>query len=66
MLFIKILKTSLLTRSQMSLFSADEPVFQAIVESLLPLRHRVPELSLVMDGKKPKELGRYAFQTFLF
>ncbi|CAB4380792.1 unnamed protein product [Rhizophagus irregularis] len=48
--FIEILKTFLSTRSKMSLFSADEPVLQAIVESLLPLKYRIPELSLVMDG----------------
>src|SRR6266498_4346626 len=48
--FIKILKTFLLTRSQMSLSSADEAVLQAIVE---PLKYRVPELSLVMNGKMP-------------
>uniref|UniRef100_U9TID1 Uncharacterized protein n=1 Tax=Rhizophagus irregularis (strain DAOM 181602 / DAOM 197198 / MUCL 43194) TaxID=747089 RepID=U9TID1_RHIID len=35
----------------MALFSADEPVFQAIVESLLPLKYHIPELSLIMDGR---------------
>ncbi|EXX62412.1 hypothetical protein RirG_162000 [Rhizophagus irregularis DAOM 197198w] len=38
----------------MSLFSANEPVLQAIVESLLPLKYHVPELSLVIDGTKLK------------
>src|SRR6266536_5435113 len=59
--FIKILKTFLSTRSQMSLSSADEPVLQAIVESLLPLKYRIPEFSLVINGKKPKGLGRFGY-----
>ncbi|EXX55843.1 Bdf1p [Rhizophagus irregularis DAOM 197198w] len=59
--FIEILKTFLLTRSQMYLFSADEPVLQAIVESLLPLKYCIPELSLVMDGTKPKGFGRFGY-----
>ncbi|GBB91294.1 hypothetical protein RclHR1_01850004 [Rhizophagus clarus] len=59
--FIKILKTFLLTRSQISLSSADEPVLQAIVESLLPLKYRIPELSLIMDGKKQKGSGRFGY-----
>ncbi|GBB91482.1 hypothetical protein RclHR1_01880013 [Rhizophagus clarus] len=59
--FIKSLKTFLLARSQMSLYSADEPVLQAIVESLLPLIYRIPELSLVMDGKKEKGCGRFGY-----
>ncbi|CAG8571680.1 15615_t:CDS:2, partial [Funneliformis caledonium] len=50
----EILVASAYASSWMSLSSADEPELQAIVESLLPLRHRVPELSLIMDGKKPK------------
>src|SRR6266498_2234527 len=62
--FIKILKTFLLTRSQMSLSSADEPVLQAIVESLLPLKYCIPELSLVMNGKKPKGLTGSTLSTF--
>src|SRR6266536_4578903 len=65
--FVKILKTFLLTRSRMSLSSADEPVLQAIVESLLPLKYRIPELSLVMNGKKPKGLGRFGYSDiFIF
>ncbi|GBC05235.1 hypothetical protein RclHR1_06110009 [Rhizophagus clarus] len=59
--FIKNLKTFLLTRSQMSLFSANEPVLQAIVESLLPLKYFIPELSLIMDGKKRKGSGRFGY-----
>ncbi|PKY37171.1 hypothetical protein RhiirB3_461690, partial [Rhizophagus irregularis] len=47
--FIELLKTFLLTRSQISLSSADESVLQAIVENLLPLKYCIPELSLVMD-----------------
>src|SRR6266496_4820421 len=65
--FVKILKTFLLTRSRMSLSSADEPVLQAIVESLLPLKYCIPELSLVMDGKKLKGLGRFGYSDiFIF
>ncbi|GBB89281.1 hypothetical protein RclHR1_15990001 [Rhizophagus clarus] len=59
--FIEILKTFLLSRSMMSLFSADEAVLQAIVESLLPLKYRIPELSLIMDGKKQKGSGRFGY-----
>ncbi|PKY48292.1 hypothetical protein RhiirA4_463850 [Rhizophagus irregularis] len=59
--FIKILKASLLSRSRMSLSSANEPVLQAIVEKLIPLKYCIPELSLVMDGKKPKGLGRFGY-----
>jgi hypothetical protein len=59
--FIKILKTFLLTRSRKSLSLADESMLQAIAESLLPLRYRVPELALVMDGEKSKGSGRYGF-----
>ncbi|GBC41148.2 hypothetical protein GLOIN_2v1764418 [Rhizophagus irregularis DAOM 181602=DAOM 197198] len=42
------LKITLLTRSQMS------SVLQAIVKNLLPTNYCIPELSLVMNGKKPK------------
>ncbi|GES74628.1 hypothetical protein GLOIN_2v1781474 [Rhizophagus clarus] len=59
--FIGILKTFLSTRSRMSLSSADESMLQAIVESLLPLKYRISELSLVMDGKKPKGSGRFNY-----
>ncbi|CAG8670675.1 19412_t:CDS:2 [Dentiscutata erythropus] len=59
--FIKLLKATLLTRSRMSLSSANEAVLQAIVEILLPSSHRVPELCLVMDGKKQKGSGRFGF-----
>jgi hypothetical protein len=59
--FIKILKTFLLTRSRKSLSLADESMLQAIAESLLPLRYRIPELALVMDGEKFKGSGRYGF-----
>ncbi|GES92909.1 hypothetical protein GLOIN_2v1781474 [Rhizophagus clarus] len=57
--FIDILKTFLLTRSRMSLSTADEPVLQAIVEYFLPLKYYIPELSLVMNAKKPKGSGRF-------
>ncbi|GES88145.1 hypothetical protein GLOIN_2v1781474 [Rhizophagus clarus] len=59
--FIKNLKISLISRSQMSLFSADEAVLQAIVEGLLPRKYRIPELFLVMDGKKQKGSGRFGY-----
>ncbi|RGB23689.1 hypothetical protein C1646_774151 [Rhizophagus diaphanus] len=59
--FIKLLKITLLTRSQMSLSSANEPVLQAIVENLLPSNYCIPELSLVMNGKKPKGSGRFSY-----
>ncbi|GBB92626.1 hypothetical protein RclHR1_20350001 [Rhizophagus clarus] len=54
--FIKTLKTFLLSRSQMSLYSADKSVLQAIVESLLPRKYRIPELSLVMDVSLMKNI----------
>ncbi|PKC12816.1 hypothetical protein RhiirA5_411350 [Rhizophagus irregularis] len=54
--FIKLLKITLLIRSQMSLSSANEPVLQAIVKNLL---HQ--ELSLVMNGKKPKGSGHFGY-----
>ncbi|PKY51761.1 hypothetical protein RhiirA4_424753 [Rhizophagus irregularis] len=59
--FIKILKNSLLTRSRMSLSSANESMLQAIVENLLPSKYCIPELSLVMNGKKPKGSGRFGY-----
>ncbi|PKY46166.1 hypothetical protein RhiirA4_460975 [Rhizophagus irregularis] len=59
--FIKILKTSLLSRSRMSLSSANEPVLQAIIENLLPLKYCIPELSLVINGKKLKGSGRFGY-----
>ncbi|UZO01424.1 uncharacterized protein OCT59_012524 [Rhizophagus irregularis] len=65
--FIEIIKTFLSTRSQMSLSSADEPVLQAIVESLLPLKYHIPGLSLVMDGTKPKGFGHFGYSDiFVF
>ncbi|CAB4477931.1 unnamed protein product [Rhizophagus irregularis] len=33
----------------------------AIIESLLPLKYHIPELSLVMDGKKLKGSGRFGY-----
>ncbi|GBC08890.1 hypothetical protein RclHR1_08470001 [Rhizophagus clarus] len=55
--FIKNLKTFLLTRSKMSLSSADEAVLQAIVEGLLPSKYCIPELSL---GRQ-KGYGRFGY-----
>lgn len=45
----------------MSLFSANEPVLQVIVELLLPLKHRIPELCLVMNNIKRKGKGRFGY-----
>ncbi|PKB98862.1 hypothetical protein RhiirA5_430691 [Rhizophagus irregularis] len=45
----------------MSLSLANESMLQAIIESLLPLKYRIPELSLVMDGKKLKGSGRFGY-----
>ncbi|RGB26828.1 hypothetical protein C1646_769930 [Rhizophagus diaphanus] len=45
----------------MSLSSANEPVLQAIVEKLLPLKYCIPELSLVINGKKPKGSSRFDY-----
>ncbi|GBC18247.2 hypothetical protein GLOIN_2v1781418 [Rhizophagus irregularis DAOM 181602=DAOM 197198] len=41
--------------------SAYESLVIAIVEILLPLKYRIPEFSLVMDGKKPKGSGRFGY-----
>ncbi|GBC46689.2 bromodomain-containing protein [Rhizophagus irregularis DAOM 181602=DAOM 197198] len=41
--------------------SSDESVLQAIVESLLPLKYRIPELLLVMDGTKLKGFGHFGY-----
>ncbi|UZO03653.1 uncharacterized protein OCT59_024057 [Rhizophagus irregularis] len=41
--------------------SAYEDLVIAIVESLLPLKYRIPELSLVMNGKKLKGSGRFGY-----
>ena len=57
--FIRLLGSFLKSRSKMSLMSANEPVLQAIVEALLPVKRRVPELLLVMDGMKKKGSGRF-------
>jgi hypothetical protein len=55
--FIKLLKSFLLTRSsQISLSTANEPVLQAIIESFLPPKCYIPELSLVMNGKLQKKI----------
>ncbi|GES79108.1 hypothetical protein GLOIN_2v1843805 [Rhizophagus clarus] len=59
--FIEVLKTRLLARSQMSLSSANEPVLQAIIENILQLNCYIPELSLVIDGKKSKGSGRFGY-----
>ena len=45
----------------MSLLSANEYVLQGIVEGLLPLQYRIPELSLVMNSQKQKGNGRFGY-----
>ncbi|GBB83416.1 hypothetical protein RclHR1_10140001 [Rhizophagus clarus] len=59
--FIKLLEIRLSTRSQRSLSSANEPVLQAIVEFLLPSKHHVPELCLIMNNTKKKGNGKFGF-----
>ncbi|CAB4475642.1 unnamed protein product [Rhizophagus irregularis] len=51
----------LVTSAYESLIIANEAMLQAIVEILLPLKYRIPELSLVMDGKKSKGSGRFGY-----
>ncbi|GBB93009.1 hypothetical protein RclHR1_00210005 [Rhizophagus clarus] len=58
---INITKRHFQTRSMMSLKSMNEAVFQAIIEMLLPLTFRVPELRLIVDGTKQKYDGRFGF-----
>ncbi|CAG8683252.1 5717_t:CDS:2 [Dentiscutata erythropus] len=43
----------------MSLALTNEEVLQGIVETLFPLRYRIPQLRLVMNGQKKKGEGRY-------
>ncbi|GES97534.1 hypothetical protein GLOIN_2v1774865 [Rhizophagus clarus] len=62
--FIKLLEIRLSTRSQRSLSSANEPVLQAIVEFLLPSKHHVPELCLIMNNTKKKGNGNLDFLIF--
>lgn len=45
----------------MSLKSMNEAVFQVVIEMLLPLTFRVPELRLIADGTKQKYNGRFGF-----
>ncbi|GES83955.1 hypothetical protein GLOIN_2v1774865 [Rhizophagus clarus] len=59
--FKKILKKTLISRSRMSLLTANEPVLQAIVELLLPLEFRVPELCLIMNNTAKKGHGKFGF-----
>ncbi|UZO24689.1 uncharacterized protein OCT59_016984 [Rhizophagus irregularis] len=44
-----------------SAYETNEPVLQAIVEKLIPLKYCIPELLLVMNGKKPKGSGRFGY-----
>src|ERR1043165_4264173 len=58
---VDLIKCFFLSRSMMSLKSMNEAVFQTVVEMLLPLAYRVPELRLVIDGSKQKNDGRFGF-----
>jgi hypothetical protein len=49
------------TRSMMSLSSTNEATFQVIIEALLPIHRRVPQLRLVIDGTKSIGHGRCGF-----
>jgi hypothetical protein len=55
------LKKTLLSRSQISLSTANEHVLQAIVELLLPSQYRIPELCLIANNTKRKGDGRFGF-----
>ncbi|CAB5353484.1 unnamed protein product [Rhizophagus irregularis] len=57
--FTELLKETLLTRSRMSLTSANESVLQVTVELLLPSKYRVPELCLIMNAAMSKGNGRF-------
>ncbi|CAB4496244.1 hypothetical protein RhiirA1_468544 [Rhizophagus irregularis] len=59
--FTELLKETLLTRSRMSLTSANESVLQVTVELLLPSKYRVPELCLIMNAAMSKGNGRFGF-----
>ncbi|GES84916.1 hypothetical protein GLOIN_2v1781474 [Rhizophagus clarus] len=61
LVYRQIINNGLLVASAYENLVADEPVLQAIVESLLPLKYCVPELSLIMDGKKQKGSGRFGY-----
>ncbi|CAB4488423.1 hypothetical protein RhiirA5_503179 [Rhizophagus irregularis] len=58
---INLIKRHFQSRSMMSLKSMNEAVFQAVLEMLLPLIFRVPELRLIVDGTKQKYNGRFGF-----
>ncbi|PKY59782.1 hypothetical protein RhiirA4_482808 [Rhizophagus irregularis] len=55
--FIKILKLLY----YQDLLLAYKPVLQAIVENLLLLKYCISELSLVINGKKPKGSGHFGY-----
>ncbi|RGB31175.1 hypothetical protein C1646_764386 [Rhizophagus diaphanus] len=56
-----LISETLLTRSRMSLTSANESVLQVTVELLLPSKYRVPELCLIMNAAMSKGNGRFGF-----
>ncbi|GES92239.1 hypothetical protein GLOIN_2v1781474 [Rhizophagus clarus] len=56
-----IINNTFLVASAYENLIADEAVLQAIVESLLPSKYCIPELSLVMDGNKQKGFGRFGY-----
>ncbi|GBC47609.2 hypothetical protein GLOIN_2v1781418 [Rhizophagus irregularis DAOM 181602=DAOM 197198] len=64
--YVQVIDNALLVASayenhECSLSSANEPVLQAIVENLLPLKYCIPELALVTNGKKPKGSGHFGY-----
>src|SRR5687767_3669375 len=60
--FVELLKTFLETRALRSQTRANESVLQGVVEVLLDEPNsRVPELRLILDGKKEYGDGRFGF-----
>ncbi|EXX67674.1 hypothetical protein RirG_112310 [Rhizophagus irregularis DAOM 197198w] len=56
--YVQVVDNTLLVASA---YETNEPVLQAIVENLLPLKYCIPELSLVINGKKQKGSGRFGY-----
>ncbi|CAB5308690.1 unnamed protein product [Rhizophagus irregularis] len=62
LIYRQVINDALLVASAYEdLVKANESMLQAIVESLIPLKYRIPELSLVMDGTKSKGSGRFGY-----
>ena len=57
-----LLETYMTSRAAVSLWSTNENEIQTALQILLDLTsHRVPQLTLVVDGTKPKGSGRFGF-----